>query len=463
VESSPIIIEIKNILPKVINLYVGEVKQPGDSTLIIAAHPGDRLEIKLELEQAFSENSPRVHIPLDAFGGSMRLIKPPSENDLSYSWEWIAPNNIVDDSISLKIEDSGGHGDRLYTIHLISYEEFGSVWVASENEIAKFSPNGSRVLSIRDGNFSYISDVAVHSNTEKLFVVDQYKNSFTIYDTYGTRIYRDSTSLRNPTSVAVDIEGLYVWIADSVVVTLSSSSNLGSSSSVAAAGPPANQSRFRLRAFDFASGAIKGVFYESKEFPGAIRGLSTDQYDRTRLWFTLPETDNVGYVRYNHDTKKSEVKYIDNINWNRPSMVSLNPDNGLAWVADSSRIVAIDSSGKLMAVVEGFGFASAVSASKNAVWASDILKGKVYKFDGPFKGDFPRDSLTVAKGTEVDAGNFVFSQPSFVSAFAFDGSAWIMDRGRGGVVRVNNTGRERIGSHGTGLRPLIGKTIQKVE
>jgi hypothetical protein len=477
-ESAPIIIEIKNILPRVTSLKVGGLMRtlvPGDdSILVIAAHPGDNLEIELHIEKAFNkDNSPRVYMPLDTFGGSMRLKQ---QSDNLYSWEWEVPNRTVDDSLYLKIEDSGGYGERLYKIHLISYVEFGSVWVASENEIAKFSPNGKRVLSIRDGGFSYISDITVLSNprvtsSEKLFVVDQYKNTLSIYDTYGTQIYKDSLQLRNPTSIAVDIEGLYVWIADSSTVTLSSGSNLGSSSSNAA-GSPANQSRFRLRAFDFSSGTLGKVAHRFEDFTGAIRGLSTDKYDRTRLWFTLPEIDTVGFVRYNLSTGDSKVRYIkpSKSKWNRPSMVSLDPINGLAWVADSSRIVAIMESdkedeneviiGEEKAIVEGFGFVSAVSASRDSVWATDILAGKVYKFYGPFDGTKRVLDYVVADGIPVDAGGFL--QPSFVSAYVADyGGAWVMDRGKGEIVRVNSKG-ERIVA-GTGLRPLIGKTIQKVE
>jgi hypothetical protein len=442
-KSDPIIIEVKNILPKVKSLSVGGLTQPGDSTLIIAAHPGDRLEVELRLEKTFNKtHSPRLELPLNMFGGSMRLLSSPS--DSLYLWEWIVPNRTVDTIIHLKIWDTGGYGERLYKVHFISYDEFGSIWVASENEIAKFSPNGSRVLNIVDTNFRNISDIAVHSNTEKLFVIDQYKNFFAVYDTYGKQLYQNKDLLQNPTSIAVDIEGVYIWIADSSVVDSITT-----------------QSRFRLRAFDYITGAITKVDrLEFKDFSGAIRGLSTDKYDRTRLWFTLPETDTVGFVRYTN--AGSNVEYIkpSRSNWNRPSMVSLNPDNELAWVADSSRIVAIrKDDGREMAIVDGFSFVSAVSASGNTVWASDNFKGKVYRFNGPFYGS-PRDlALTIADGTEVDAGGFV--QPEYVSTYIADGSAWVMDRGKGEIVRVNSSGRRIVA--GTGLRPLIGKTIQKVE
>jgi hypothetical protein len=446
VESAPIIIEIKNILPKVTSLKVGGLKQPGDSTLIIAAHPGDKLEIELRLEKTFNKNSPDVEMPLNG------VLTEKQRSDSLWSWEWRAPNDTMDAIIDLKIKDTGGHGERIYKIHLISYYEFGSVWVASENEIAKFSPKGSQVLSIRDENFINISDIAVHSNTEKLFVVDQYTNTFAIYDTYGNRVYQNKTRLKNPTSVAVDIEGLYVWIADSIVVALSSGSNLGSSSS--AAGSTADKYRFRLRAFDYANGTIEGALRYESGFSGAIRGLSTDKYDRTRLWFTLPEIDTIGYVRYNIVTGESEVTRIGG--WNRPSMISLNPDNELAWVADSSRIVAINKNNlNVIAVYKDFGFVSAVSASRDAVWATDIFNGKVYRFNSPFRSE---PISAEQGGREIDPGSF--SQPSFVNAYVADGTAWVMDRGKGEVVKVD--AGKRIAA-GTGLRPLIGKTIQKVE
>jgi hypothetical protein len=436
VRSDPIIIEIKNILPRISSLSIGGLSQPGDSVLVIAAHPGDRLEIEMRFEKAFNKgNSPRVHMP-NIFGPNMRLKL---QSDSLYSWEWLVPNEIINnDTAHLRIMDSGGEGERIYNIHLISYADYGSVWVASETEIAKYSSNGLRVLRIQDtSSFGFISDIAVNSKENgRLFVVDRYKNTFAVYNTYGKLLHKNSTLLQNPTSIAVDIDGIYIWAADNRVVEGNST----------------------LQAFDFIDGTLKPVAsLKFNDLPGAIGGLSPDQFERNRVWFAIPEKDTVGFISYSN--AGNEVKYIEPKNgWNRPSMVSHDPNNGLAWVADSSRIVAINYTGKEMAIIEGFGFVSTVSASGGGVWVSDILNGKIYRFEGPFNG-MPRDLALTVTDKKIEVGGFL--QPAFVSAYVAGGSAWVMDKGKGNAVLLSKSGETQ--ASGIGLVPNIGKAIQKVE
>jgi DNA-binding beta-propeller fold protein YncE len=120
-------------------------------------------------------------------------------------------------------------------------------------------------------------------------------------------------------------------------------------------------------------------------------------------------------------------------------------------------VLAIDKDGKELAIIKDFGFVSAVSAGGGSVWVSDILNKSVYCFKGSFKGTARDLSLTVVDGMEVKG----FSAPSFVSADRDDGSAWVMDKGTGMAVLVNNRG-DRVAS-GIGLIPVIGKTVQMVE
>jgi len=435
--SEPMIIKVQNILPNIKSLSVAGLEQPGDSTIMIAAHPGDGLEIAIRLEKAFN----KAHSPV-IDGEAIEVLKILSGNftlkqrsDSLYLWEWIAPGEDMDTTAFLRIKDSNGYGERLYKIRLVVYADFGSVWVASEKEVAKYSTTGARVVKIRD-TFDVISDIAVHSNNGRLFVIDQNKNTFSVYDTYGRQLYKNSTLLKNPTGIAVDIDGNYAWIADSE----------------------------RLRPFTFSGSDI--VANDSLGYSlagqGQVKGLSPDQFQREFLWFAVPERDTVGYIRYSvvDSAADKTPEYKPNNKpgkWNRPSMVSLDPANGLAWIADSSRILAIDTAGKEFAIISGFGFVSSVSASGGSVWASDILKGCVYRFWGPFTGTERDLSRTVMDGMTVEG----FSAPAFVSALIADGSAWVMDKGTGKTVRVDGQGN--ITAEGIGLIPFIGKTVQKVE
>ncbi|MDR3000871.1 MAG: hypothetical protein LBU89_06365 [Fibromonadaceae bacterium] len=416
-ESRPIVIEVKNILPRIKNITIEGVSRPGDSILTIAAHPGDRLEISLVLERSFNKAFyPKVTMP-----ERMGNVRKKLEDDTLFVYEWIVPNTVITDSSSfLRIEDSGGHGERLYKVHLVVYTEFASVWVASEKDIVKYSPAGVEVARINDG-FDFINDIAVNSNTGRLFVADR-SGSFSIYNTYGKLLYKNNELFRIPTGIAVEVvEGGRVWVADAD----------------------------KLRSFEFA-GDLLGSVAASYDI-GSITGPAANQFQSGAVWFTVPQNDIVGYVG------DSDLEYISNA-WTRPSMVSLDWQSGVAFVASSSKVLAVNTLGDVLAEITNFGFASSVSATNGSVWVSDRDRAKVYRFKGPFKGNVMDLNMTVIDGMAVEG----FLLPVSVSAFIADGGAWVVDREAGKVVRLDSLGN--VMAQGTGLKlPNIGKTLQKVE
>jgi len=431
-ESLPIVIEVKNILPRITAFSVDGLAQPVDSLLTIAVHPNIQMEITIRLEKSFNKAFyPIITMPQKM--GTINLKPDKSKGDTLLVYEWNVPGEIIaDSSLYLRIEDSGGYGERLHKIYLIVYTEFGSVWVASENDIVKFSPTGVEVARISDGFIS--SDIAVNSNSGRIFVTDQSRNSFAIYDTYGKRLYKSDTVFKMPTGVAVNVDGNYVWVADAKDEV----------SSVYEA---------RLRRYVLTGDSLRFA-NASYDISGPIRGLAVDQFQRDFVWFAIPQSDTVGFVR--NPALEAEPKFMPNT-WNRPSMVSLD-QNGMAWVADSSRIVAIDTTGRVLASIKGFGFVSSVSASRGSVWAADIDKGKVYRFSGPFRGTEYDTTLTIINGKQIDG----FISPISVSALATDGSAWVADKEAGKVVRLDSLGN--IIASGAGLKqPYSNVTIQKVE
>jgi len=431
-ESRPVVIEVKNILPRITNFSIDGLEQPVDSLLTIAVNPNIQMEISIRLEKSFNKAFyPIVKMPQGM--GSANLKPDKSKGDTLLVYEWTAPDEIIaDSSLYIQIEDSGGYGERLYKIYLIVYTEFGSVWVASEKDIVKYSPTGVEVARISEGFVS--SDIAVNSNNGKLFVTDQSRNSLAIYDTYGKRLYKSDSMFKMPTGVAVNVEGNYVWVADAK----------DESSSVFEA---------RLRRYVLTGDSLRFAD-ASYEMSGPVKGLAVDQFQRDFVWFAIPQSDTVGFVR--NPALETEPKFMPNT-WNRPSMVSL--ENGIAWVADSSRIVAIDTTGKILASIKGFGFVSSVSASRGNVWAADIDRGMVYRFKGPFRGTYEDTTLTVMNGIR-DKGSFI--SPVSVSALVADGSAWVVDKEAGKVVRLDSLGNTM--ASGAGLKqPYLNVTIQKVE
>ena len=426
-ESSPIIIEIKNILPRIKNLIIGGISKPGDSLLTIAANPGDKLEVQLILEKPFKNPfneafHPEVSMPQIMGNIILRSENEKTGNDSVFVYEWTVPTKEISDSSQyLKIKDSGGHGERLYKVHLVVYTECSSIWVAAENELVKYSPTGIEVARIKQASakdkdfFNSISDISVNSINGKLFVVDDSKNSFSIYNNYGKLLYnKTDTTFKLPSSITVDLDGKYVWIADAI----SSTETLYQA---------------RLRRFSLISDSIQPTTVSYNNISGPIKGLSINQFQSDYVWFALPKRDTVGYVK----GVPNSLKYMNmkNYTWDRPSMISHDPSNGIAWVADSSRIVAIDTNENILAIIKGFGFVTSVSANKGNVWASDILTGKVYRFKGPFKGTTQDTTLTVVNGRKIDG----FIAPISVSAYIADGGAWVIDKEAGMAVRLDRS------------------------
>jgi len=426
-ESLPIVIEVKNILPRIKSISIDGLERPGDSILTITAHPGYRQKISIRLEKAFN-NTFHPIVAMPEIMNGIRLIEPESTDSL-WVYEW-TPTEIIADSTYLQIKDSGGHGERLYKIRLIVYTESGSVWAASENELVKYSPTGTEVVRISEG-FNSISAIAVNSNDGKLYVADQSNNTFAIYNTYGKQLYKNNMLFRRPTGVAVNVEGRYVWVADETGMrrfTLDGDSL-----------------RMPQAPSDETNPADSTYGY------GTIRGLAVDQFRKDFVWFAIPQIDTVGYIN------DLVLSYLPNT-WNRPSMVSLDPITGMAWIADSSRIVAIDTSGKILASIKGFDYVQSISAGRNSVWVADIEKGKVYRFNGPFTGNAQDTALTIANGMAVE---HKFLSPASVSAFVADGGTWIVAKEAGQAIRLDSLGN--IMTSSTGLKlPYLSATLQIV-
>jgi len=362
----------------------------------------------------------------------MKMSSLKRENDSVFVGEWRVPTDIISDSSEyLRIKESGeSSGERLYKVHLVVYTECGSLWVASAKELVKYSPAGTEVARIKDDFYS-ISDISVNSRTGELYVIDGAKNSFSIYDSYGGFIYKNDSLFKSPSGMAIGVDGDYVWVADAKT-------------------PLDTVFGARLRRFHMSDSLrFASVAYEMS---GPIRGLSINQNQSDFVWFAVPQRDTVGFTK----GIPNSLKFIPH-GWNRPSMVSHDLKNKTTWIADSSRIVAMDTSGRVLANIKGFDFVSSVAASNDYVWASDILSGKVYLFKGPFRG-LPQDtSLTISSGTPIEG----FIRPISVSAYDADGGVWVIDK-ETGAVRLDSVGT-RIAS-GTGLNQLIlGKTSQKVD
>jgi len=431
-ESGVEVVEIFNILPRIDSVEVGGIGQPGDSVLTFAVHPGERMDIAFHFKDAYNTNFPVQDIIWPDGIGDLAVVK---QSDSTWTWSWYAPNSLIDTVLPLVLTDKGGFGTREYKLKLIVYDEAGSAWVVSGDELVKFSSKGSEVARVL-GPFSEVSDLVLNSNTtigNKLWVVDIGNNVLSRYDAYGRLERRDSATFSSPFSIAVDVESRLVWVS-----SLATISNDTLYSSV---------QRYDLNGLDTGLATVGAAY----KIAGPVKGLSVDQFEQAMVWFVSPEEDFVGYIR--SGASAARVFRDTSYHFNRPSIVSYDPVSGTAWITDSSRVIVLDTAGEIRATITGFRYANSLSAGGGVCWVSDIIGGAVYKFPMSLTG-----KRTISDGLEVTG----FISPASLSTFAADQSVWVADKGAGEVVRVDASGA-RVGS-GTGLTlPTLIRVHQVIE
>ncbi|NLB63048.1 MAG: hypothetical protein GX801_02945, partial [Fibrobacter sp.] len=363
-ESKVEVVEIINILPRIDSLFLRGIAQRGDSQLVVSVHPGERVDLAMSFVDAFNEDFPVQTIDWPDLMGEISLV---NKDDSIWRWRWEVPNELLDTALTMVLTDKSGFGTRKYELKLIVYEESGSVWAVAGPDLLKFSSQGSEVLRVKSV-FKEASDMVVNTNStiiNKVYVLDAAANKVFNFDSYGRLIKLDSTSFVAPMALALDAELGFLWVSDLSKVagdTLYS----------------------RIRKFDFNSQEEAEEIGQAIDIPGPVKSLSADQFHRDMLWFTSAKEDMVGYINFS----SGEYHKIDggDLQFNRPLTVSYDPVSGLAWVADSSRVIAIDREGKIKATITDFEYANALSAGGGVCWVSDVYAGAVYKFSSSILG-----------------------------------------------------------------------------
>jgi hypothetical protein len=425
VPSPKIAIEIYNILPKIDSIWIGGRGQAGDSTILLAGNPGEKVRVQLRPYDALDTGFAAVY-EWPVFGDA--IVTELADDSLD-SWSVRMPTQEMDTVLPFRVMDTGGYGIRTYNLHVVSYQESGSVWAAATKDLVKISKTGSEVMRLSQ-EFKRISDIILNPNNNQMWVLDQDDHALYYYDTFGRMISKDSTTFVSPLSVAIDVESGFLWVSDLI--------NPDSSIS-------------RIGKYDLSSPDSLRAVGTPVLLQGPIKGFSIDQFERDLLWFVSPESDFVGYIQ----TASSDVRIFDeatlNFRFNRPSMVSYDPVAGYAWVADSSRVIVMDTAGTIQAEINGFSFVSSLSAAGGVCWISDVLTGEVVRFtmaqvDGAGSGD-----LKVDDGLRVST----FVSPISVSTFAKDNSVWVADRETGQVILLRSDGSQDVAVAGLKLPSLV--------
>lgn len=433
-ESGLEVVEIHNILPRIDSLGIDGIRQEGDSILTLAVHPGESVTLEMRFADAHNQDYPVQEIRWPEGIGTFTSKR---KSDSAWSWIWDVPNSLVDTTLPLLLTDKGGYGTREYRLEVVVYGEAGSAWVVSGNDLVKFSPGGREVVRVK-GSFSEVADLVLNSNSavqNKVWVADLGKGEISKYDAFGRLLWKDQGTFSTPYSVALDVESSLIWVSslDTIEGDVLYS----------------RVQRYKVNEGDSSSIQPIGASYR---IAGPVKGLSVDQFERGLVWFVSPEEDFVGYIR--SGASQAVVFRDSSYQFNRPSVVSYDPTGGKAWVADSSRVVVIDTSGRVQATITGFQFANSLSAAAGVCWVSDAMAGKVYKF-----------TLSQMSGRETVSAGLVYDEliaPWSVSTSSVDRSVWIADKEAGQVIRLDANGN--VIATGSGLTlPTLIRVHQVIE
>ena len=237
-------------------------------------------------------------------------------------------------------------------------------------------------------------------------------------------MYSDSTHLSQPRAIELDEETGFVWVADRSAGTASGYLS-------------------RIRRFDPGSGgdSLRTLaLFDS--ISGPVTSLSMNQFERNDLWFTSAEGDFVGRILDTNMNTYSGSSY----SFNRPRSVSYDAKYGIAWIADSSRVVVLDSAGDVQANITGFTFVSQVSSAPGICWIADMGKNQIVRFKRDVNGN-----RKTTDGMVVDG----FQGPVALAADPSDGGVWVADTQAGRVVKLNSDGEIVLTVEGMSLPSVI--------
>lgn len=391
-----ILFNIQNVLPMLDSLYLGGViSAVKDSVLRLYGYPGQLVEFSLTLKDPFMEElAPRFEFE-DVPG--LRQIN----SDSGYTFRWQAPDSIVDDVFDFKVRDESYSGSRIYQMRMITYKETGSVWVGASQDLIKVSNTGSEIFRI-ENQFQEISDMTVNSNRIYMWLVDRGQNALYRISNSGEIVYQDSALFTQPTALEIDVQSGALWVADLPT------SDAG-----------------RIRKYDpVAIDQLTEVSAISNQ-TGPITSLTIDQFENDLMMFLAPEGDYISLVRDGVlDTTFTGIV-------NRPQHITYDAQIGMAWVADSSSVILIDTVGEVQATITGFEFISSLSSGNGEVCIADARGDEIIRFSSNISGNRQKGDGIITPG---------FNTPADIALSYIDNSCWVADSESGSVVKVDTDG-----------------------
>ena len=397
-------LKIGNMNPKADTLLIqGRVEPIEFKGFKLTAHRGEILRFKIQVSDPFNPDyTPRaewVNVP-DVF-----LV---NQTDSIYEFEWRSPTELMRDTVEIRFTDSRGAGYRSYNVTRFTYNESGSVWLTAGEKLHKVSALGDRIFSLGGdsiiGDFKEISSIAIHPNRPFVYVADRSSNDLLIFNIDGALLFKDTTNFKQPEALAIDVQSDRLWVSDRT-----------------------SDGQGQLRRFDVSSSDSLISEVSIGPHVGPITSIGIDQFETDHIYFTVPEGDYVGRIRDGIQDTLFDVGY----DFNRPNFISYEAADAKVWIADSSSLYQMDTTGVIIETVEGFGRITGLGSGPSGACVADGRQGQSFLFPKVLTG-----VTSASQGQSVDG----FVLPISVSYLQSENSCWISDRELGTLFKIDQSG-----------------------
>jgi len=419
-------VHVRNVLPHVDSLLVGPSLDsnstrtilPRSDTFVIAVHPGENAYLRFRVHDPDKNWPARWDVGLPANLGAAGTLAWRSGTPGDSVLLWKAPvDSLVDSTTTIWISDGLGGGRTPWRVRLCSYREAGSVWTGTRSELTKIALTaGNRPVVVqRLRGFSDIVALDIDPVREGGTLVAVDGGTGAIRKWTSTGVARAmSDSVKNPRSVACDVDGAFCWVG----------------------GGDSTGKR----------GGLKRVAGSSTQFnslPGPVQAVDVDQTGWARAWFVSADSGFLGR------TSGGKLDTIIRGVLRRPMSLSWDESTSLLWVADLGipALLAFDSNGAVVHRVNSVHRPVSVWAGGGKVWVADLGDpstggpGTVIRLDAA--------GNVQTKASSVNGPRAVVGDPTDPNR------AWIADTENGRLVLFDGA-TEVVSTAGLGLdRPDV--------
>lgn len=391
---------LENLRPILDSLKIrtGFTYVPTKDSIFLAISQGGTLELKMYTHDDYKEGSISYFWP-----SFFSFIGYDKGSDM-YRMN-IFTNTELDQTGTLEMRDSYG-ANRKWKLRFLTYQETGSIWVATPFDITKISPKGQRVFKTIHGYKDALTmDLA--SGRDALFIADPSKKWISKYTALSYQPLPEQL-INGLTPISLKSQNDFLWVAG---VDLKNNSTV--------------------------------IQYDTRDLKPTGVSLPTI---RGKLLEIAPHHDISGavwYLKSNSDTislESIDSVYVKNDSVLKlPKLLSWDKQKSVLWVTNGKTVVMLNSNGKSQGKISGFGNISSISAGMGYCWVVDQQDQKLYMFNYSNNSERSVDNLGTSEYMRT------LSDPVACSIVQSTvPTCWVAENGSGSVVNYDIFGEQVI-------------------